>query len=485
MKKFFVSNRARQHARVGTALTLAFICAIAVFNTIIFALATKYQWYFFKEESYEHTISDTSTRELSGITENTEIIFCMEKEELEEDVIYNLVWQTANQLAEKHDFVKVKNVNIYLQPKEVSKYKYEINEDGERVQTAKINKMTVIVATEAEYKVLTLSDFFILNTQGVITAYNGEEVMLSSILWVQKEKRPIAYFTNTHGESFSSLLGLYNMLNASGYEVKMLDLFAEEIDENASLIIMANPIYDIEKASLASGIVSESERLYEFLSRGGTLFVTLDPYVKSELKNLRALLLDFGMNTSSAIINDAESSITHDGYTLVAQYTDTDFGREFYESVSKYNSSYTVVKDASPITLIKGERGEAQPILASSSSAKAYENGVLSSSDGNFTLLAMSEGEYGRVILSSGAYLCANDVINSEVYSNRELLFTIMDRAGSDHNLIGTDIMPIGNEMIEGLTSKTSQTYAFILVLIIPLVIGLSSFILLTRRKNR
>jgi ABC-2 type transport system permease protein len=481
----YKSNRAREHARVGTALTLAFICAIAVFNTIIFALASKYEWYFFKEESYEHNISEASERELSALEGETEIIFCMEKDELESDTIYNLVWQTANQLAEKSELIKIKNVNIYLQPKEVSKYKYTIDENGERVQTARIDKRTVIIATDTEYKVLTLSDFFVLNTESIITAYNGEEVMLSSILWVEKKEHPIAYFTNTHGESFSSLLGLYNMLYASGYEVKMLDLFAEEIDERASLIIMANPIYDIERASLSSGIVSENERLTGFLLRGGTLFVTLDPYVKSELKNLRTLLSEFGMNTNNAIINDAENSITHDGYTLVAQYADTEFGRDFYESVSRYNSSYTVVKDASPITLGKGVRGEASAILTSSSSAKAYENGELSSDEGNFTLLAMSEGEGGRVILSSGAYLAANDAVNSEVYSNRELLFTIMERAGAENNLIGTRIMPIGNNMIEGLTAKRSQTYAFLLVILIPVVIGVASFIILRRRKNR
>ena len=99
----------RQHAMVGTALTLAFICAIAIFNTIIFALASKYEWYFFKEESFEHKISDTSVRELSGIEKETEIIFCMEEDELASDVIYNLVWQTARQIAEKHDFVKIKS----------------------------------------------------------------------------------------------------------------------------------------------------------------------------------------------------------------------------------------------------------------------------------------------------------------------------------------------------------------------------------------
>jgi hypothetical protein len=97
----------------------------------------------------------------------------------------------------------------------------------------------------------------------------------------------------------------------------------------------------------------------------------------------------------------------------------------------------------------------------------------------------MSEGEGGRVILSSGAYLAANDAVNSEVYSNRELLFTIMERAGAENSLIGTRIMPIGNNMIEGLTAKRSQTYAIILIILIPVIIGVASFIILRRRKNR
>ena len=485
MKKIYANSRAREYTKVSTAFIAVMIALIAIFNIIIYALGTKFEWYFYKGEAYEHHIGNTSAELFSDTPlSDTEIIFCMEKEDLEGDIIFNLVWQTALQLQERHDFIKVKNVNIYLQPKLLSKYKYTVNEEGEKVQTATINTNTVIISSEKGHRVYSLSDFFNLNSSSTITAYNGEEVMLSAIAWVQREAHPIAYFTNTHGENYSSLLALYNVLTACGYDVRMLDLFSEKIDEKAELIIMSNPIYDIERASEGSGIISEGEQLDAFLERGGTLFVSLDPYVKSDLTQLKAFLAEWGMTAENSIITDTDNSITHDGYTLVAQYADTEAGNRIYGEVRKHNSSYTVVKDASPITLTKGEKAEAEAVLKSSPAAKAYYNGALASSDGSFTILAMAENN-GKVFLSSGAYLTANDILNSKVYSNRELIFTILDEAGCDYSTVGSVILPVGNNMIEGLTTKTADLYAIIFIIIIPLAIAAVAAVILTKRKNR
>ncbi len=485
MKRFYVKSRAREYTRVSAAFIAVIIALIAILNVTVFALGSKLEWYFYKSESYEHTVGDTSYGLFSDAEQSpTEIIFCMEKEELVGDVMFNLVWQTALQLQERHDFISVKNVNIYLQPKLLSQYKYTVNENGEKIQTATIDKNTVIVSSEKGYRVHTLSDFFVLNSRQVITAYNGEEVMLSALAWVQRETHPIAYFTNTHGENYSSLLEFYNVLSACGYEVRMLDLFSEKIDENAEIIVMSNPIYDIERASDGSGIISESEQLIDFLSRGGTLFVSLDPYVKSELTQLRAFLAEWGMVAESSIITDMDNSITHDGYTLVASYAQSEVGERIYNKVKEDNTSYTVVKDASPILLQEGEIAKAEAVLVSSPSAKAYYNGALVSDAGSYTILAMAENE-GKVFLSSGAYLTANDILNSKVYSNRELLFAILDEAGCDYSTAGSVILPIGNNMIEGLTSSRADLYAIIFVLVIPLVIAALAIVILTKRKNR
>ena len=312
--------------------------------------------------------------------------------------------------------------------------------------------------------------------------------MLACIKWVQTEEHPTVYFTSTHGENFTGLLGFYNILTACGYNVQSLDLAVDEIRDDAAMIVISNPIYDIERASADSGIISEAERLSEFLSRGGTLFVTIDPYIKSPLTQLRAFLSEWGMDTNPSIITDTENSITYDGYTLVASYADGELGKKIGDEVYTYNQSQTILRDASPINLTEKEGIKTEAILKSYPSAKSYYGGELYADGGNFTLLAMAEksnGNEGRVILSSGAYLLANDVLNSKVYSNRELIFALLDHSGAEYALIGSDVLPISSSMLEGLTTGASRIYAVVLVGIVPLLVAALGTVYLVRRRNR
>ncbi len=477
-----------EYTRLNAALIAVFIAVVAILNVIVYALSDKYEWYIYEAESYSHSIGVASDNIFSDTEQkDVEIIFCMEEDELTSDVIYNLVWQTARQLEEKFDFITVDTVNIYLHPSRVSPYKYTALEDGTEIRNT-INTSSVIFVCGDEFRVDTLSSFFVLDGSGYINSYNGEEYMLSCIKWVQTDEHPIVYFTSTHGENYTGLLGFYNILTACGYEVRMLDLAADEIDERATLIVISNPIYDIERAAEGSGIVSEAEQLEAFLSRGGTLFVTVDPYIKSPLTQLRAFLSEWGMDTDRSIITDTENSITYDGYTLVAKYADTALGKSIGARVASFNTSQTILRDASPITVSQREGIDTQAIITAYPTAKSYYDGALHSDGGSFPLLAMAEksgGNGGRVILSSGAYLLANDILNSKVYSNRELVFSLLEHIGADYAVIGADVLPISSNMLEGLTTGVARIYAVTLIGIIPLAVALVGVVYIVRRRNK
>ena len=481
-------NASGEYSRLNTAFIAVFVGAVILLNFIVYALAVKFEWYIYAEESYEHTIGTASDVLFSeNEQKDVEIIFCMEQDELSSDVIYDLVWQTALQLEQKHDFVTVSNVNIYLQPSKVAKYKYTTHEDGSKTRNV-ISTSSVIFVCGEEFRVETLSSFFVLDSEGRVQSYNGEEFMLSCIKWVQTDDHPIAYFTHTHGENFTGLMAFYNILTACGYELRTIDLASEKLDERASLVIISNPLYDIEKAAEGSGIVSDAEQLDAFLSRGGTLFVSIDPYIKSPLTQLRAYLSSWGMDTNPSIITDTENSITHDGYTLVAKYAQNGLGREIADDVAKYNTSQTILRDASPITLTQKDGVQTSEIVSSYPSAKSYYGGSLYSDGGNFTLLAVSErdeGRGGRVILSSGAYLLANDVLNSSVYSNRELILSLLEHSDAPYAVKGASVLPISSTMLEGLTASAARAYAVVLIGVIPALVALFGILYLARRKNR
>ncbi len=483
MKKIY--NARGEYKKLNTAFIAVFICLVAILNISVYALAQRYEWYLYRAEEYTHTIGSASDRLFSEEEQKeVEIIFCMEEDELTSDVVYDLVWQTAKQLQEKHDFISVDAVNLYLQPARLSKYKYTTLEDGSQIRNT-INSSSVIFVCGDQFRVETFSSFFNLDAQSRINSYNGEEYMLSCIKWVQTDYHPIAYFTNTHGESFSGMLGFYNVLTACGYEVRTIDLSAEKLSDRAGIVIIANPIYDIERAAEGYGITSEADVLEDFLSGGGVLFVSIDPYVKSPLTQLRAFLSEWGMNTSGEIISDSENSITHDGYTLVAKYSSSELGSEIGALVRSYNQSQTILKDASPIRIEEKDGVKTSEIISSYPSAHSYYNGELRSEEGDFTLLAVAERDEGKVILSSGAYLLANDVLNSSVYSNRELVLALLEKSGAPYAVIGTHTLPVGETLLQGLTTSATRIYSLVFVVVIPLLLALAGVAYLVRRRNR
>ena len=110
----WVKDRFHVSARVGAAMTAVFIAAIIAVNVVIYGLASQFNWYFYTGESYEHTIGHATDAYLSEVADRGEvtILFCDAADALEADAVYNLVWQTARQYAERYRFLKIENINV-------------------------------------------------------------------------------------------------------------------------------------------------------------------------------------------------------------------------------------------------------------------------------------------------------------------------------------------------------------------------------------
>lgn len=195
----WVKGTFRKSARIGAAMTAVFIAAIIAVNVVIYGLASHFGWYFHAGESYEHTIGHATDAYLSEVSDrgDVRILFCDAADTLEADVIYNLVWQTARQYAERYGFLHIENINIYTNPERVEPYKYQREEDGsytidpetgKRVQINRISTSSVILVSDTDYAVLAMESFFVLDSERTITAYSGEEVFAAMIRRVLTEE---------------------------------------------------------------------------------------------------------------------------------------------------------------------------------------------------------------------------------------------------------------------------------------------------------
>ena len=477
----------------SAAFIAAMLLVLVLVNVIINALAARYSWYLYTEEQYEHTIGDAANAVLGTAPEGetVRVLFCMAEDAMEADVVYALVLNTFRQLAERYDFIKIEFVNIYLHPEEVAPFRSRTTEAGETVESPISEQCVILVSGEDEskFRVELLQSFFVLDGEQAITAYNGEEIAISAVAWVLSDSHPVAGFTMGHGENQSNLLAFYTTLVASGYDIMLLDL-NEDIPNGVELIVIANPQWDFLRGAEGSGVIAELDRLEAFLAGGGTLFVSLDPYAKAPLNGLRGFLAERGLAATQDVIHDSQNSITTDGYTLVTEFASSEFGTAIVDRLGEFSDARAIVREASVLELSSVGSYTATSILLSSPSSQSYQNGELKSDAGSFPVLAVAEapladGKSATVFLASSVYFLANDVMNSAIYANRDVVLASMEAASGNPAPVGCRVLSIDNSRLEDLTMGTARLYTLLVAVAVPLAVSAVGVFVVVRRKIR
>ncbi len=475
----------------GAALVASVLAVLILVNVSITALASRFGWYFYTEEKYEHTIGEASHAVLDGASgERVRVLFCTSREALEGDVIYSLVLHTMLQLAERYDFIEIEYKNIYLNPSEVKPFRTRTLANGEEVEYPITEQSVIFVSGEDStvFRVESLRSFFVLDSSEVITSYNGEEVALSCLAWILRDEHPVAGFTALHGENFGELLSFSTALVAAGYDISVIDL-DRDIPSGVGLVVIANPRWDFERGAAGSDIEAELDRLGAYLDAGGSLFVSLDPYVKDDLGSLRAFLAERGLSATQDVIRDRESSITPDGFTLVTHIGDGETAAAIAARVGAHTDSRAIVREGSVIECSTVNGWTAEPLLLSSSAAETYRGGELISDEGEFPVLAVSRPAEGdsssHILLSSSVYFLANDALNSASYTNRDILLSALEAASGMPAPVGCRVLAVGNELLEDLTMGTARLYAWLLIAILPLAVVAVGAAVMIRRKTR
>ncbi len=520
----------------AAVITAAVIAAVVLANIVLYSLTAINGWGIVYAEELDLTISgntDALFKEAIEDGRQVEIIFCMPEDELAVHETGKDVLNTAKQFEERYPgFIDLKFYNIRtMQDDEgnVIKDRFEkYKTDKYTGEEQQLHKGSVIfsstyvdeagVAYPEEYTVLTATysgvsfvDFYHIDSEGYVTAYNGEEIIASRVLWTLAFEHKTAYFTTGHGESVDVTFA--NILISAGYNIKMLDLVrndlysaaaeAEKLDGNrvsqglnideAAMVIISNPTADFSKGD---SVRAEIDKLEDYLSTyGGALYVSLDPYV-GKLKNLEGLLEKYGMKISEStddtgksiknIIKDSSNAITTDGYTFVANYADNNAGKSMADKTENFVSDDVVVKNMGAIEV----SGIAQPVLIASSSASLLANGERVDSKGEYCVAAVSEqlasnGNTSRIFLTSGVYMTASDAIISDSYANRNFVYAVLD-VFFDASVApyGCRLVPYSTGVLEDLTMGRARAYTA-LIMLVPVILAVVGIIVNKRRKNR
>ena len=508
---------------VFTAMLLAVVIAL---NVVIYALVQSFGWYFSPISEVDLSVSgstdilfsEANDAVKSGEMEKVVINFCMARDELEVHDPGMYVLRTAENLAERYpDLIELEFLNVYRQVDskgnsvDITKYAKR-----EGMDDAVILETSVIFTHESEggesFKLVTdyytadgFSSFFTLKSDLTVTSYNGEEIISAMVSWVLQDEHPTAYITVGHGETSSS--SLTALLTCAGYNIELIDLStidaakeAELLANPKNLVLVSNPTSDFGKAKEGSGRRDEIERLESFLSGGGNLYVTFDPYVpRKNILELTTFLEGYGIGISTTevdgyiardIVRDRENAISADGFTIIAEFAEGDTAGRIANIAKTYGSGKVLVRESASLLVTESERATAYPILKSSAASVCEVGGSVTDREGGYTVAAgaavRGNGDRdGSIFVCSSTFLTADDVIVTEGYSNKDFVYAVFAEIFGSHTPpYGTNSIVSSTGRLEGLTMGVANVYTAIAMLI-PTAIAVLGAVLIIKRKNR
>ena len=553
MKEFFktLGRRVTGRKGIGNTMTVVIIIAVVMLNVLAYTVTNAFGLYLYSPTVDDFSISG-STDELFADAisagKKVTITFCYPEDKLEKHDTGNYVLRTAREFEAKYpEFIELRFINLLTKMDEYGKivdldvYSDVVCSNVIDEQSGRVCKKTVryvdvdqdkpkcsycgadldlkkdvvrnfsqnsVIFETGEgenfsYRVLTdkrssagFVDFYTLDSNTNVVAYNGEEVMASMISWVLHKNHPIAYFTQNHGESAE--IALTNLLACAGYYVEVINLRKSEIPDDAGMVIISNPTVDFDMSDPSSETRGEINKLEDYLKGGGKLYAALDPYVK-ELPNLEGMLSRWGITMSKPdnenkdvfvrnIIKESANAITPDGYTFVASHADNEVSSAILDKVTKYGNDRILVSQVAALEL-DASKG-AMPLLVSGSASLTYAGGEMTDSAGSYPVAAYSVraeegGKSSTVLVIPTAYITSTDSFLSTKYSNKNFLYaTFEELFGAHKSPRGCNQILYKTKILENLTMGTARIYTAI-ILAVPAALTVVGIITITRRKNR
>ncbi|MGI6167541.1 MAG: hypothetical protein ACOYIA_05340 [Eubacteriales bacterium] len=455
-----------------------------------------------------------------------DIIFCDDRDAILENSLRRYVLETAEDLQRAFpDIINVKFINVWKNPSAVQKYR--------GTSLSQIYSTNVIIESGTEWRVYALNAFFVFSSNEATTpwSYNGEKKFAAAILSVIKAESPIACVTINHGESFTDyeLLGL---LSDAGYIVQTLDLANQEIPENCRLIVVYNPTSDFLVKDNVSDI-SEIAKLNAWLDQFNSLIVFMSPS-SPVLPNLEEYLEEWGIvfdrtrNPETGevfphMIKDSGQSLTADGMTIIAEYTEKGLGASIHTEMRSvpypakvvfkdtmsisYAPAYSVVTyedEEDPTNTFRygtyysnGVTRSIYDVFVSSPNAVALAGGeqvAAANSLEPFKLMTITretqmvsneEADYSYVIACASTAFASRELLQSNVYGNSDALISVLRQVSKETIVVDLPHKPFAKTDIESITTAEANQYTAILTIVpATVVLGIGTYVTVRRRYS-
>ncbi len=489
-------KRRLKYGTFAVAMTVSVIALVVVINAIFTALAYKNAWYFDMTERDLYTPDGNAMallEEYRGSEElKIEFIFCMPEDRLKDNELCHMVNNLVRAYEEEFDFISVRYVDINKNPQIVDQYL--------ATSTAKPKTTSVIVTNGTNAIVYAVDSFFVSDDGSADTIYalNGDYKIVSAIMRLSGDN-PIAYFVTNHGEQVNGS-ALRELFVDAGYDVRDIDLSAEDFDPAAKVVVINNPQSDFWGADQE---VNEIKKLDTLLDGSAGLMVFVDE-TANEMPILEDFLSHWGVVFERQSVRDYESSLPGtEGAKLIANYVTTGTGASLTASLRERNSiPKAIVTNARPITLLyDDEVGK----YFSGNSATRYASKILTTSKdavaspleeggettkGIMNLLTVTvqsrykdNVQHNSFLLAGGTAAFSDSAyINGTSYANRDIIFNVMKQFSKKNVPLDVNVKVFTDDALVLSAAEANQWTAICTVFLPVIVAGVGIFVYTRRR---
>ena len=500
MNLSILRNKRLRHGSLSLVFTAIVIVLVVIINVIATSLYSKYRPSGDMTNNELFTISDTTKELLSDVTAPVKIIFCADPDKLNEGNEYlRYIHQSALEYQSMFDFVTVEYRDIYTNPTSMDKYKTS--------EGTNITQSSIVVESGTEYRLFAPAAFFRVSEEtGYPFAYDGEMKFTSAILQLTASDMPIAYFTNTHGETVDAAdatthSALWITLENAGFDVRLLDLTTDEISPDARVIVINNPRYDFSGREETGGEDSEIQKLDDFLSNYGSLMVFRDPVTYHDLPNLDEYLEEWGVQFGTTTVRDSAHSISlslggvpYKGYGIIAEYPESGLGSSVVANIRDLDAApKTIVPLASPIYMldILDSSKDISPVLTTYDGATLQEGGEIVEEDGKYNLMTLSRYTrvkdntefYSYVLACASPYYAIDSFLESSSYANEDVIYSALRAMGKEKVPADIDFKVLASEALDITEAEQSQ-WTWTLILALPIVVTAIGTVVFVRRRH-
>lgn len=465
------------------ALVLALAAVLLAANLLLPNVMHRYNLYADMTPEGLYTMTETLEQELSGITQDVEIVFCTDADYLFGNDETRYPYVTCKKLAAANEHITLKHINVVTDPSAADPYRQS--------PSTEITWDNIIVSSGGRYKILSAASFY-TSEDGEKVAYNGEYRIATAVLSLTSYKDgPAAYFTVGHGERYyiegdegsdPKLSAFYETLLDAGLRVGKIDLDeVEAVPEDCALLIMCGPTEDYANEDFGNFYaIPPLEKIDRYLENRHSFMVFRDAGAPA-MPALNEYLHEWGFAIDTTTVTaekgslaDTESS-ANGGDRLIAVYPTADnaaIGHSMFSSIADLATPpKTIFANASSVRMVWRDNLTTtafnvtrcvSSVFFAPTDAKAHdEEGYLVSDNakGDLWLAAVSsearlvgaEYEYSYVFGSGSTAVIENDYLADPAFGNGDVMYSVV------RSLSRSDVY--ASTALGGFDMNTPETY--------------------------